>query len=270
MQRFQYRDILNNSSEKERYSSQFPRQLNQNSVTKYLFQQLILGARARNNQLSIISHEGSPPFLHSFHHARSFLFIPSRSTRPQAFPIPISVAEALPKTDHLRFAPLSLWCENERYRSYLQCERKRNLLVDKNRPGEAELRRKKRERGREGRELMERERERSERKTMAPWDHHQSPLSLPHEFFPCFVSPRRDTFQSRNLKLVNYLTIVVSQPPTFAVHSRLSVPDNREGVFLYGRAIFQKYSVLLPIIYISMEKDYLLLIYINREIIEII
>lgn len=65
-------------------------------------------------------------------------------------------------------------------------------------------------------------------------------LSLPHEFFPCFVTPsRRDTFQSRNLKLVNYLTIVVSRPPTFAVHPRLSVPDNRKGVFLHFPEIFR-------------------------------
>lgn len=114
-----------------------------------------------------------PPSLHPFHHIRSFLFVPSRSTHPRAFLIPIRAAEA-PKTD-----PFSRWCENESYRSYLQRERKRNLVVDKDRPGEAESRRQKKKRKGERRERIDRkrERERSERKTMAPWDHHRSFLS---------------------------------------------------------------------------------------------
>lgn len=75
--------------------------------------------------------------------------------------------------------PFSRWCENESYRSYLQRERKRNLVVDKDRPGEAESRRQKKKRKGERRERIDRkrERERSERKTMAPWDHHRSFLS---------------------------------------------------------------------------------------------
>lgn len=129
--------------------------------------------------------------------------------------------------------PFSRWCENESYRSYLQRERKRNLVVDKDRPGEAESRRqKKRKRGREGSELIEREKEREAKERR--WRHGTTTEAFsPPRIFPCFVSPRRDTFQSRNLKLVNYLTIVVSQPPTFAVHPRVSVPDNREGVLLH-------------------------------------
>lgn len=129
--------------------------------------------------------------------------------------------------------PFSRWCENESYRSYLQRERKRNLVVDKDRPGEAESRKqKKRERGREGSELIEREKEREAKERR--WRHGTTTEAFsPPRIFPCFVSPRRDTFQSRNLKLVNYLTIVVSQPPTFAVHPRVSVPDNREGVLLH-------------------------------------
>lgn len=62
----------------------------------------------------------------------------------------------MPKTEPPSFrTPFTV----ESYRSYLQCERKRNLLVDKDRGG-----RKKRERGREGSELIERERERGKRK----------------------------------------------------------------------------------------------------------
>lgn len=111
--------------------------------------------------------------------------------------------------------------------------RKRNLLVDKDRPDEARRQKKKKKGGEKGANWS--------RETMAPWDHHRSPLSPPR-IFPLLrhsVSPRRDTFQSRNLKLVNYSTIVVSRPPIFAVHPRLSVPDNRKGVFLHFPEIFR-------------------------------
>lgn len=129
---------------------------------------------------------------------------------------------------------------------------------------EAEKKEKGGEKGTNWSKEREREREAKERR----WRHGTTTeaLSLPHEFFPCYVSPRRDTFQSRNLKLVNYLTIVVSQPPTFAVHPRLSVPDNREGVLLHRKGHFPEIFRLT-----SDRVERWLIIYIDRrKIIEII
>lgn len=126
--------------------------------------------------------------------------------------------------------PFSRWCENESYRSYLQRVIWLSTRIGQARPNRGG--RKKRERGREGSELIERKKEREAKERR--WRHGTTTEAFsPPRIFPCFVSPRRDTFQSRNLKLVNYLTIVVSQPPTFAVHPRVSVPDNREGVLLH-------------------------------------
>ena len=76
------------------------------------------------------------------------------------------------------------------------------------------------------------------RKTMAPWDHQQGPLSPRHFPLPRHpVSPRRDTSQSRNLKLVNYLPIVVSQPPTFAVQRGIAAIRARQSRILPFRNI---------------------------------
>lgn len=122
--------------------------------------------------------------------------------------------------------------------------------------------RKKRERGREGSELIEREKEREAKERR--WRHGTTTEAFsPPRIFPCFVSPRRDTFQSRNLKLVNYLTIVVSQPPTFAVHPRVSVPDNREGVLLHRGGHFPEIFRLFPI----ENVDYIY-IYIYRKLLK--
>lgn len=144
--------------------------------------------------------------------------------------------------------PFSRWCENESYRSYLQRERKRNLVVDKDRPGEAESRRqKKKEKGGEKGANWSKERKREKRKkddgAMGP----PPKLSLPHEFFP--ASSRLDETRSSHVTL-NWSIIWQSSCP-----NRRHSQSTREypcqtiaKVFSsIGGAIFQKYSVLFSI-----------------------
>lgn len=146
----------------------------------------------------------------------------------------------MPKTEPPSFrTPFTV----ESYRSYLQCERKRNLLVDKDRGG-----RKKRERGREGSELIERERERGKRKkddgAMGP---PPKPSLSPTNFSP--ATSRLDETRSSHVTL-NWSIIWQSSCPNrrhsqsirdYPCQTIAKVSSSIEG------AIFQKYSVLLPI-----------------------
>lgn len=145
----------------------------------------------------------------------------------------------MPKTEPPSFrTPFTV----ESYRSYLQCERKRNLLVDKDRGG-----RKKRERGEKGANWSK-ERERGKRKkddgAMGP---PPKPSLSPTNFSP--ATSRLDETRSSHVTL-NWSIIWQSSCPNRR-HSQ-SIRDYPCQTIAkvsssIGRAIFQKYSVLLPI-----------------------
>lgn len=163
---------------------------------------------------------------------------------PRLFSIQ-SFNRAKARFERLCFATLSRWSERN-LSIIFTVRQKRNLLVDKNRPSEAESG--SQERGRD--EHTKRRHEERKREMMAPGDHDQGTLSP--RLFPLLrhITSRLDETRPSHVTL-NWSIIWQSSCPNrrrsqSKEASRLSVPDNR-GVFLdKGHHVIQKYSTLLP------------------------